>query len=47
MYYLRIDNLESINDQNGMIITWISRGKSYVLKYGKNVEFDQIGAKID
>ena len=47
VYYLRIDNLESINDRKWMIITWISKVKSYVLKYGKNVEFDQIGAKID
>ena len=47
MYDLRIENLEPINAWNLMVITWISRRKSYVLKYGKIIKFNQIGAKID
>ena len=40
MYGSRIEILESINERNSIVNTWILRGQSYNSKYGKIIRFD-------
>ena len=47
MYDTKFKNIQTINNWNLTAITWISRGKSYVSKYGKIIEFNETNEKIE
>ena len=47
MYDTQFTNIETINDWNSITISWISRGESYLSKYGKIIEFNKTNEKIE